>query len=76
MFRFAKNIKMLISVVSAVCLASSFSFSVGAIAETQEGEIVLNAQSAVCTGKYSLKINYDGKKGFMTVLQSGGTHKE
>lgn len=63
MFRFAKNIKMLISVVSAVCLASSFSFSVGAIAETQEGEIVLNAQSAVCTGKYSLKINYDGKKG-------------
>lgn len=64
MVRFTRNIKTLISVVLAASLASSFTFTAGAVTKKAENdEIVLAAESAVCTGKYNLKNDYDGKKG-------------
>ncbi len=64
MVRFSRNIKTLISVVLAASLASSFTFTAGAVTKKAENdEIVLAAESAACTGKYNLKNDYDGKKG-------------
>lgn len=64
MVRYSRNIKTLISVALAASLASSFTFTAGAVTKKAENdEIVLAAESAACTGKYNLKNDYDGKKG-------------